>query len=132
MKIDISTGELVDKVTILSIKQEKISNPEKLANVRKEYAILITPMNDAGILVDSDEFIRLKDINLKLWDIEDRIRVKEVENAFDDEFISLARSVYFINDDRAAVKKEINLKYNSDLVEEKEYVDYKNKPWSNG
>lgn len=128
MKIDISTGELVDKVTILSIKQEKISNPEKLANVRKEYAILITPMNDAGIFVDSDEFIRLKDINLKLWDIEDRIRVKEVENAFDDEFISLARSVYFINDDRAAVKKEINLKYNSDLVEEKEYVDYKNKP----
>lgn len=128
MKIDISTGELVDKVTILSIKQEKISNPEKLANVRKEYAILITPMNDAGIFVDSDEFIRLKDINLKLWDIEDRIRVKEVENAFDDEFISLARSVYFINDNRAAVKKEINLKYNSDLVEEKEYVDYKNKP----
>lgn len=128
MKIDISTGELVDKVTILSIKQEKISNPEKLANVRKEYAILITPMNDAGIFVDSDEFIRLKDINLKLWDIEDRIRVKEVESAFDDEFISLARSVYFINDDRAAVKKEINLKYNSDLVEEKEYVDYKNKP----
>jgi len=128
VKIDISTGELVDKVTILSIKQEKISNPEKLANVIKEYAILITPMNDAGIFVDSDEFIRLKDINLKLWDIEDRIRVKEVENAFDDEFISLARSVYFINDDRAAVKKEINLKYNSDLVEEKEYVDYKNKP----
>ncbi|MFA6008898.1 MAG: DUF6165 family protein [Desulfobacteraceae bacterium] len=128
MKIDISTGELVDKVTILSIKQEKISNPEKLANVRKEYAILITPMNDAGLFVDSDEFLRLKDINLKLWDIEDRIRVKEVESAFDDEFISLARSVYFINDDRAAVKKEINLKYNSDLVEEKEYVDYKNKP----
>lgn len=127
MKIDISTGELVDKVTILSIKQEKISNPEKLANVRKEYDILITPMNDAGIFVDSDEFTRLKDINLKLWDIEDRIRVKEVENAFDDEFISLARSVYFINDDRAAVKKEINLKYNSDLVEEKEYVNYKNK-----
>jgi hypothetical protein len=128
VKIDISTGELVDKVTILSIKQEKISNPEKLANVRKEYAILITPMNDAGLFVDSDEFLRLKDINLKLWDIEDRIRVKEVESAFDDEFISLARSVYFINDDRAAVKKEINLKYNSDLVEEKEYVDYKNKP----
>jgi len=127
VKIDISTGELVDKVTILSIKQEKISNPEKLANVSKEYDILIKPMNDAGIFVDSDEFTRLKDINLKLWDIEDRIRVKEVENAFDDEFISLARSVYFINDDRAAVKKEINLKYNSDLVEEKEYVNYKNK-----
>jgi hypothetical protein len=128
VKIDISTGELVDKVTILSIKQEKISNPEKLVNVRKEYDILIKPMNDAGIFVDSDEFTRLKEINLKLWDIEDRIRVKEVENAFDDEFIALARSVYFINDDRAAVKKEINLKFNSDLVEEKEYVNYKNKP----
>lgn len=128
MKIDISTGELVDKLTILSIKLEKISNPEKLANVRKEYDILMKPMNDAGIFTDSDEFIRLRDINLKLWDIEDRIRVKEVENAFDDEFISLARSVYFTNDDRADVKKEINLKFSSDLVEEKEYVDYKKKP----
>ncbi len=128
MKIDISTGELVDKLTILSIKIEKISNPEKLANVRKEYDILMKPMNDAGIFTDSDEFIRLRDINLKLWDIEDRIRVKEVENAFDDEFISLARSVYFTNDDRADVKKEINLKFSSDLVEEKEYVDYKKKP----
>lgn len=125
MKIDVSTGELVDKVTILSIKLEKMSDPEKRANVKKEYDILIRPMNDAGIFVDSDEFIRLKEINLKLWDIEDRIRVKEVSQAFDDEFISLARSVYFINDDRAAVKKEINLKFNSDLVEEKEYVDYK-------
>jgi hypothetical protein len=128
VKIDISTGELVDKLTILSIKLEKISNPEKLANVRKEYDILMKPMNDAGIFTDSDEFIRLRDINLKLWDIEDKIRVKEVENAFDDEFIALARSVYFTNDDRADVKKEINLKFSSDLVEEKEYVDYKKKP----
>ncbi len=128
MKIDISTGELVDKITILSIKLEKITSPDKRANVQKEYDILIKPMNELGITVDSDEYLRLKRINLALWDIEDRIRVKEVEQAFDQEFIELARSVYFTNDDRAAVKKEINLKYNSDLVEEKQYVDYKNKP----
>ena len=125
VKIDISTGELVDKVTILSIKLEKITSPEKLQNVQNEYDILIRPMNEAGITVSSDEYLRLKAINLRLWDIEDKIRIKESAQAFDEEFISLARSVYFINDDRAAVKKEINLKYNSELVEEKQYVDYK-------
>ncbi len=127
MKIDVSIGELVDKVTILSIKLEKMSDPEKRANVKKEHGMLVGPMNDAGIFEDSDEFVRLKAINLTLWDIEDRIRVKETEKAFDAEFIDLARSVYFTNDDRAAVKKEINLKFNSDLVEEKEYVEYKKK-----
>lgn len=127
MKIDVSIGELVDKVTILSIKLEKMSDPGKRANVKKEHGMLVGPMNDAGILEDSDEFVRLKAINLRLWDIEDRIRVKETEKAFDAEFIDLARSVYFTNDDRATVKKEINLKFNSDLVEEKEYVEYKKK-----
>jgi hypothetical protein len=125
MQVDVSVGEVVDKVSILSIKLKKIQNPEKLKNIQKEYDALVVPMQAAGISVISDEFQRLESINLKLWDIEDRIRLKEAAQAFDEEFIELARSVYFINDDRAAVKKEINLKYGSDLIEEKEYVDYK-------
>lgn len=126
MKIDISIGELVDKVTILSIKREKISNPDKRKNIQKEYDILLKPMQECGIDIDSDEFIKLKTINLELWEIEDLIRIKEAAKAFDEEFIKLARSVYFTNDKRAEIKKDINLSYNSDLVEEKEYVDYKN------
>ncbi|MBR9984649.1 MAG: hypothetical protein KFF68_01950 [Desulfosarcina sp.] len=125
MKIDISTGELADKVSILSIKLEKISNPSKIKNIQKEYDILLKPMIACGITLDSDEFIRLKTVNLELWDIEDRIRNKEASKAFDSEFIELARSVYVTNDQRAEIKKQINLAYNSDLVEEKEYVDYK-------
>ena len=127
MKIDISVGELVDKVTILSIKLEKIFNPEKLKNIQNEYEKLIKPMQDCGIAIDSEDFRQLKNVNLKLWNIEDQIRIKEAGKAFDAEFIELARSVYFTNDDRADIKKRINLAYNSDLVEEKEYVDYKNK-----
>lgn len=125
MKIDISIGELVDKVTILSIKREKISDPAKLDNIQKEYDLLVKAMADCGIHVNSEEFKALKSINLKLWDIEDKIRIKEVGKAFDPEFIELARSVYFTNDKRAEVKKKINLAFNSDLVEEKEYVNYK-------
>ncbi len=127
MKIDISTGELVDKVTILAIKLEKFRDEVKKANVRKEFDILTVPMNLAGIFVDSKEFKDLKDVNLKLWHIEDDIRIKEQKKEFDNDFIELARSVYFTNDVRAEIKKEINLRYNSDLVEEKEYVDYKKK-----
>lgn len=125
MKVDISIGELVDKVSILSIKLRKIKNAEKLKNIQKEYDLLARSMTSEGIDVTSEEFLRLAEINLKLWDIEDRIRLKEAARSFDAEFIELARSVYFINDDRAAVKKEINLKFGSDLVEEKEYADYK-------
>jgi len=125
MKIDISTGELVDKVTILAIKLEKFKDEVKKANVKKEYDILTVPMNAVGITVNSKEFKDLKDVNLKLWHIEDDIRIKEQKQEFDQDFIGLARSVYFTNDIRADIKKEINLKYNSDLVEEKEYVDYK-------
>ena len=125
MKIDISTGELVDKVTILAIKLEKFRDEAKKANVKKEYDILTLPMNAVGITVDSKEFKDLKDVNLKLWHIEDDIRIKEQKKEFDSEFIELARSVYFTNDVRAEIKKDINMRYNSELVEEKEYVDYK-------
>ena len=84
-------------------------------------------MNDAGISSSLPGYIQLREINLKLWDIEDKIRVKESLKQFDDEFIELARSVYFTNDDRATIKKDINLEFDSNLVEEKEYVDYKKK-----
>ena len=125
MKIEISTGELADKVTILAIKLEKFKDEAKKANVKKEYDILTVPLNDAGITVGSKEFQDLKNVNLKLWHIEDDIRIKEQKKEFDNEFIELARSVYFTNDIRAEIKKDINLRFNSDLVEEKEYVDYK-------
>ncbi|RLC46309.1 MAG: hypothetical protein DRH57_06340 [Candidatus Cloacimonadota bacterium] len=125
MKIDVSIGELVDKVTILSIKLKKIKNLEKLKNIRKEYELLKKPMEHIGILISSNEFRRLEEINLNLWEIEDKIRIKEAKKEFDDEFIQLARSVYFKNDKRADIKRQINLKYNSELLEEKEYVSYK-------
>jgi len=125
MKIDISIGELVDKVTILSIKLQKIQNKEKLVNVRKEFEILRESMEAAGIKAGSEEFKGLLSVNLILWDIEDRIRLKEAQKQFDDEFIDLARSVYIQNDRRYELKRKINLSYDSELIEEKEYVDYK-------
>jgi len=124
MKIEISTGELVDKVSILSIKNKKIINKDKLKNISKEYNIILKSMEAAGIYLTSNEYKALETINLKLWDIEDRIRAKEAKKEFDDEFIQLARSVYFKNDERARIKKEINLKYGSGIIEEKEYMKY--------
>jgi hypothetical protein len=125
MKIEISIGELVDKVSILSIKLEKIINPDKLKNIEKEFNLLYKSMQKIGLTKDSDDFKKLVNVNLKLWDIEDKIRIKEASKEFDDEFIQLARSVYFENDKRAEIKKQINLTFGSELVEEKEYVQYK-------
>ncbi|HLV30900.1 MAG TPA: DUF6165 family protein [Chitinispirillaceae bacterium] len=125
MKIHISIGELVDKVTILTIKLRRITDKLKLKNIKNEYNELIIPMNIAGIQTSNRYFNKLLEINTQLWKIEDRIRLKESKQQFDDEFIQLARSIYFINDKRSEVKKEINLKYGSDIIEEKEYVNYK-------
>ena len=125
MKIEVSTGEVVDKVSILEIKLEKFSDEEKKKNVKKEYELLKADMEAQGITTSSRDYLALKKVNLMLWDIEDNIRIKEHKGEFDKEFIELARSVYFTNDDRAAIKKKINLEFNSELVEEKEYVDYK-------
>lgn len=123
----ISHGELIDKITILEIKSEQITDPAKLANVRKELELLTQvwqadPANGVDIAAERS---RLKQVNQALWDIEDRIRLKEKAQAFDAEFIELARAVYFQNDDRAAIKREINLKLGSQLIEEKSYKDYK-------
>lgn len=123
----ISHGELIDKITILEIKSEQIADPSKLANVRKELDLLNQVWReDTAAAVDiAAERARLRHVNQLLWDIEDRIRLKEKAQAFDAEFIELARAVYFQNDDRAAIKREINLKLGSQLIEEKSYQNYK-------
>ena len=126
IKIDVSVGEIMDKLTILEIKAEKIQDEAKLANVRKERDSLLPVIGQPAYQTDEVKQLvaKLKSINLKLWDIEDDIRLKEADKAFDEGFIELARSVYFTNDERAAVKKQINLATGSELVEEKSYEDY--------
>jgi hypothetical protein len=123
----VSYGELIDKITILQIKLQEIKDDAKLANVRNELELLdATWKNDSASNTDiSDEMGRLLAVNKRLWDIEDRIRLKERAQEFDQDFIQLARSVYFENDERAAIKREINLKLGSTLVEEKSYQDYR-------
>lgn len=124
MKIEVSTGELVDKVSILSIKLEMMSDEARLANVRTEYELLLGEMAKTGITVDSPEFRGLREVNLRLWNIEDRVRLLEARGDFGREFIECARSVYRENDKRAAMKRRINLATGSRLIEEKEYTSY--------
>ncbi|MFC5437625.1 DUF6165 family protein [Rhodanobacter umsongensis] len=123
----VSCGELIDKITILEIKSRRIADAAKLANVRNELDLLnATWGNSTASQTDiADERARLLAVNELLWDIEDNIRLKERAQAFDQEFIELARAVYFRNDERAALKREINLKLGSQLVEEKSYQDYR-------
>jgi hypothetical protein len=125
MKIEISHGEIVDKLTILQIKNQNIIDPIKLNNIVKEYDYLLSVVeNDLGISTESPEYLELLSINNELWVIEDDIRDKERLKQFDDDFIKLARAVYHTNDVRAKIKKEINLKYGSLFVEEKSYSNY--------
>ncbi len=125
MQVDISIGELVDKVSILKIKSRKIQDPEKLKNIYHELELLSQKMESAGITLQSPEYRKLEKINTVLWDIEDQIRLKEAKKSFDKEFIQLARSVYLQNDERATVKREINRAYGSELMEEKSYTPYR-------
>ena len=126
IKVELAYGELLDKVTILQIKSERITDESKLANVNKELDLLNDLWKaDKKSSVDiACSFAALKEINEKIWDIEDGIRDKERVKEFDQEFIELARSVYFSNDKRAEIKREINLKLGSALLEEKSYSDY--------
>jgi len=125
MKIEVSHGEIVDKLTILQIKNQNITDPIKLDNIVKEYDYLLSIVeNDLGISTESPEYLELLSINQELWVIEDDIRDKERIKEFDEDFIKLARSVYYTNDVRAKIKKEINLKYSSGFVEEKSYQSY--------
>lgn len=126
VRVPVSPGELLDKITILEIKAERITDAEKLRNVGTELALLVQVWE--ATLVDNDEVLSLKQvlktINQTLWDIEDKIRIKESRKEFDQEFIDLARSVYVQNDQRAAAKKKINTLLGSQIVEEKSYVKY--------
>lgn len=125
IKVPISPGELLDKITILEIKSENIDDKEKLANIETELKLLSQIWGNTN--PDSDlEALKqeLKDNNRALWDIEDKIRIKESNKEFDHIFVELARSVYIQNDKRADTKKKINLKLGSMIVEEKSYADY--------
>jgi len=125
--VPISPGELIDKITILEIKSQRMTDAAKLHNVRTELSLLsetwkASPFSATDI---SAEWAGLREVNGKLWDIEDRIRDQERDGRFDAQFIELARAVYFTNDERAALKKRINTRLGSALVEEKSYADYK-------
>jgi transcriptional regulator of nitric oxide reductase len=126
IRVPVSPGEVLDKITILEIKSERMTDPEKVANVRVELALLQQTWSQA---VTEDDVIRdlhaqLKEINEALWEIEDDIRDKERVKEFDQRFIELARSVYFTNDRRSEVKKKLNLHLGSQIIEEKSYQDY--------
>ena len=120
--IPISIGELFDKYSILLIKLNKITNDEKLIYINKELEYLKPIINKYNI--DKTLFNNLLNINIKLWEIEDSIRKKENYKEFDNIFIELARSVYINNDIRADIKKQINILFNSDIIEIKDYINY--------
>lgn len=126
IQVPVSPGEVLDKITILEIKSERMADPDKVANVRTELGLLQKTWKQcvAEDPVITDLHDQLKRINEALWEIEDDIRDKERAKAFDQEFIELARSVYFTNDRRSKVKKTLNLHLGSRIIEEKSYQDY--------
>jgi chorismate mutase len=126
IRVPISPGELIDKITILQLKSERMTDAKKVANVKNELSMLLATWKEshfAAVNIDG-EWQALKHINGALWVIEDDIRDKERDQQFDARFIELARAVYVTNDERAAVKRKINEKLGSKIVEEKSYADY--------
>jgi uncharacterized protein DUF6165 len=125
--VPISPGELLDKITILRIKVAHLQDAAKLANVKLELSLLEHTWKDCGAAAGdvAAEERALHNVNERLWDIEDRIRDKEARQTFDRDFIELARAVYLCNDERAAIKKRINLQLGSRLIEEKSYQQYR-------
>lgn len=124
--VPVAPGELIDKITILQIKSDRIVDRQKVRNVRTELDLLQRTWHESG-LAETDigeQEQTLRSINERLWDIEDRIRLKEASREFDDEFIELARSVYRVNDERARVKRRINELLGSGIIEEKSYQSY--------
>ncbi len=126
IKVEISYGEFLDKLSILEIKSERIHDPAKLENINRELVLLrdLWAADPKAAIDIQTEWAELKSINEKLWNIEDDIRDKERARCFDEEFIRLARAVYYTNDERAEVKRRLNEKLGSALVEEKSYADY--------
>ena len=127
MKIEVSNGEILDKITILVIKSKKITDPTKLKNINNELDELKSFLDVVNYESNStvNSLVKeLESVNEKLWNVEDKLRDKERSKQFDDEFIKLARDVYFTNDERAKIKKNLNEVTNSKLVEEKSYQKY--------
>ncbi len=126
LKVDVSVGEFLDKMTILEIKSERIKDEDKLLNVNRELELLRSIWAGSSLSSENtgDLVPDLKAVNERLWDIEDDIRRQEAASTFGEEFIRLARSVYQQNDERARIKYELNRRLGSDLVEEKYYPDY--------
>lgn len=122
--VPLSIGEILDKITILQIKSQRIEDAAKLVNVRKELDALLVVCARSGVPVEHKKVTELRKINETLWVVEDLLREKERAKSFDDEFVKLARDVYFTNDKRAAVKRELNLELGSGFVEEKSYKPY--------
>ncbi|MBP7731753.1 MAG: hypothetical protein KA114_08985 [Bacteroidales bacterium] len=123
MKVEVSNGEIIDRLTILMIKLEKINDEDKLVNIRKEYEVVAEAAKSI-LSLDDPLVTELYNINSKLWDIENHIRDLERRKDFGEDFVNTARSVYFTNDRRAEIKREINLKTSSGLLEEKLYNKY--------
>jgi predicted nuclease with TOPRIM domain len=123
MKIEVSNGEIMDKLSIIQIKLERIKDETKLMNLRKEYDVL-KKAADSLLSLNDPLYKALYEVNCELWDIEDHIRDLEREKNFGDDFVQTARSVYFKNDKRSEIKREINIKTSSGLIEEKSYEKY--------
>jgi hypothetical protein len=127
IKINASVGELLDKISILKIKEQKITDEKKLLNIKKELGLL-SSIAEKFIEKDEKSYKKFMDelfeINLQLWETEDSIRILENKKNFNDEFIQLARNVYYSNDKRFEIKSKINNFYGSEIVEEKDYEDY--------
>lgn len=123
MKIEVSNGEIIDKLTIIQIKLERIKDEVKIKNLRREFDVL---SHASSVIMSTNDplYKSLYEVNSELWDIEDRIRDLERKKDFGEEFISTARAVYFKNDKRSEIKRQINVKTSSGLIEEKSYEKY--------
>jgi len=126
VNVPVSVGELIDKLSILQVKKSKIKNPDKLKFIEKEYELLLSMSSKYFNNVDIIEtYKELVDVNTKLWEVEDELRVIENTKVFDDKFIELARAVYYTNDNRFRLKDRINNLTNSEIKEQKDYKEYK-------
>lgn len=126
VQVEISIGELLDKISILQIKSERIADQSKLENIKIELESLLDKWENSSFskIEIAEERVQLREVNEKLWELEDDIRIKEARYSFDEDFVRLARLVYVTNDQRAAIKRKINEKLGSTLIEEKSYSNY--------
>ena len=126
ISVPVSVGELIDKLSILQVKKSKVKNPDKLKFIEKEYGLLLSMSSEYFNNVEIIEtYKELVDVNLKLWEVEDELRVIENTKVFDNKFIELARAVYYTNDERFRLKDRINNLTNSEIKEQKDYKEYK-------